>query len=63
MTTFGMQDLAELHIILNEEQPTALSAQDELIQWHHCWTVSARVLSRTPSARDCHKPGQQEGIT
>ena len=30
-TKFGMQDLAELHIILNDEQPTTLSAQDELI--------------------------------
>ena len=35
MTTFGMQDLAELHIILNDEQPTTLLAQDELIRWHH----------------------------
>ena len=35
MTTFGMQDLAELHVILIDEQPTTLSAQDELIQWHH----------------------------
>ena len=35
MTTFGMQDLAELHVILNDEQPTTLSAQDKLIQWHH----------------------------
>ena len=26
-----------------------------------CWTVSTRVLSRTPSARDCHKPGRQKG--
>ena len=34
-TTFGMQDLAELLIILNDEQPTTLLAQDELIQWHH----------------------------
>ena len=31
MTTFGMQDLAELHIILNAEQLTTLSDQDELI--------------------------------
>ena len=31
MTTFGMQDLAELHVILNDKQPTTLSAQDELI--------------------------------
>ena len=30
-TTFGMQDLAELHVILNDKQPTTLSAQDELI--------------------------------
>ena len=35
MTTFGMQDLAELHVIPNDEQPTTLSAQDELIQLHH----------------------------
>ena len=35
-TAFGMQDLAELHIIIpNDKQPTTLSAQDELIQWHH----------------------------
>ena len=34
-TTFGMQELAELHIILNDEHPTTLSAQGELIQWHH----------------------------
>ena len=34
-TTFGMQDLAELHVIPNDKQPTTLSAQDELIQWHH----------------------------
>ena len=30
-TTFGMQDLAELHVIPNDKEPTALSAQDELI--------------------------------
>ena len=30
-----MQDLAELHVIPNDEQPTPLLAQDELIQWHH----------------------------
>ena len=35
MTTFGMQDLAELHVIPNDEHPTTLLAQDELIQWHH----------------------------
>ena len=35
MTTFGMQDLAELHIIPNDKKPTTLLAQDELIQWHH----------------------------
>ena len=34
-TTFGMQDLAELHIILNDEQPTTLLAQDKLVRWHH----------------------------
>ena len=31
MTKFGMQDLADLHVIPNDEQPTSLSAQDELI--------------------------------
>ena len=31
MTTFSMQDLAELHVIPNDEQPTTLLAQDELI--------------------------------
>ena len=35
-TTFGIQDLAELHVIPKDEQPTTLLAQDELIQWHHC---------------------------
>ena len=30
-TTFSMQELAELHVILNDKQPTTLSAQDELI--------------------------------
>ena len=35
MTTFGVQDLAELHIIPNDGQPTTLSAQDKLIRWHH----------------------------
>ena len=34
-TKFGMQDLAELHVILNDEQLTTLSAQDKLIRWHH----------------------------
>ena len=34
-TKFGMQDLAELYVIPNDEQPTTLSAQDELIRWHH----------------------------
>ena len=34
-TTFGVQDLAELHVIPNDEQPTTLLAQDELIRWHH----------------------------
>ena len=33
--TFSVQGLAELHIILNDKQPTTLSAQDELIRWHH----------------------------
>ena len=36
MTMFGMQDIAELHVIPNDEQPTTLSAQDELIRWYHC---------------------------
>ena len=31
MTTFSMQNLAELHIIPNDRQPTTLLAQDELI--------------------------------
>ena len=31
MTTFGVQDIAEFHIMPNDEQPTALLAQDELI--------------------------------
>ena len=35
MTKFGMQDLAELHVIPNDKQPTTLSAQDNLIRWHH----------------------------
>ena len=35
MTKFGMQDLVDLHLIPNDQQPTTLSAQDELIQWHH----------------------------
>ena len=35
-TKFCVQDLAELHVILNDEQLTTLSAQDNLIQWHHC---------------------------
>ena len=30
-TKFGVQDLAELDIIPNDEQPTTLSAQDKLI--------------------------------
>ena len=34
-TKFGMHDLAELHVILNDEQLTTLSTEDELIQWHH----------------------------
>ena len=34
-TKFGMQDLAVLHIIPTDEQPTTLSAQEELIRWHH----------------------------
>ena len=34
-TTFGMQDLAELHAIPNDKQPTTLSAQDKLIRWYH----------------------------
>ena len=34
-TTFGMQDLAELHVIPNDKQLTTLLAQDELIRWHH----------------------------
>ena len=34
-TKFGMQDLTELHVIPNDEQPTTLSAQDELIRWNH----------------------------
>ena len=34
-TAFSMQDLAELHVILNDEQPTTLSAQDKLVRWHH----------------------------
>ena len=29
MTTFGMQDLAELHILPNDKQPTTLLAQDK----------------------------------
>ena len=29
--TFGIQDLAELHIILNDKQPTTVLAQDKLI--------------------------------
>ena len=35
-TKFGVQDLDDLHVIPNEEQSTTLSAQDELIRWHHC---------------------------
>ena len=31
MTKFGMQDLADLHIIWNDKQLTTLSAQDKLI--------------------------------
>ena len=34
-TKLGMQEIAELHVILNDEQLTTLSAQDELIRWHH----------------------------
>ena len=34
-TTFGMQDLAELYVKPNDEQPTTLSAQDKLISSHH----------------------------
>ena len=34
-TKFGVQDLADLHVIPNDEQPTTLSAQDKLIRWHH----------------------------
>ena len=53
MTKFGMQDLAELHVIPNDEQPTTLSAQDELIRWHHC-------LGHLPY--DCIRSMSQKGI-
>ena len=52
-TKFGMQDLAELHIVLNDEQPTTLSAQDELIRWHH-------RLGHLPY--DCIRSMSQRGI-
>ena len=52
-TKFGMQDLAELHVIPNDEQLTTLSAQDELIRWHH---------RRGHLPYDCIRSMSQKGI-
>ena len=52
-TKFGMQDLADIHVIPNDEQPTTLSAQDELIRWHH-------RLGHLPF--DCIRSMSQRGI-
>ena len=52
-TKFSMQDLADLHVIPHDEQPTTLSAQDELIRWHH-------RLGHLPF--DCIRSMSQKGI-
>ena len=56
-TKFGVQDLAELHVILNAEQLTTLSAQDDLIQWHHCLGYLPYDLIRSMSRKGFYQSG------
>ena len=62
-TKFGVQDLAELHVILNTEQLTTLSAQDDLIQWHHCLGHLPYDLIRSMSRKGFYQSGYSNALS